>query len=430
MISQTIKARERPAAVPGTTDTRIVLIVPQFPRLSETFIVSKFLGLLTAGHDVHVVCTGSEAAEWRRFPELRAVARRRVHVIASTRRVMVALLYPYVLLRCLVSAPAATARYFWSGWREFGLDVLRRFYIDAELIRLRPDIVHFEFGALAVGRMYLKRLLPCKIVVSFRGYDINFVGLEHDHHYQDVWENADALHFLGCDLWRRAQRRGCPEWIPHFLIPPAIDSQFFSPSESLTGGRRERAGQPLQILSVGRMEWKKGYEYALQAIAMLRNQGIDCRYRIIGGGNAIEAVAFARHQLGLDHAVEFIGPVGRSDVRSHMERSDIFLHSAVSEGFCNSVLEAQAMGLPVVCSDADGLSENVVDGITGFVVERRSASALAQSLSVLVQNAVLRRQMGEAGRRRVVEQFGLQDQIRAFGFMYSQIRAADPERTN
>lgn len=422
MTSQMIEAPERHdvAARPGAS-ARIVLIVPQFPRLSETFIVSKFLGLLATGHDVHVVCAGSEAAEWRRFPELRAAGlRRRVHVTPSTRRVMVALLYPYVLLRCLVSAPAATVRYLWSGWKEFGLDILRRFYIDAELIRLRPDIVHFEFGALAVGRMYLKRLLPCKIVVSFRGYDINFVGLERDDHYQEVWENADALHFLGRDLWRRAQRRGCPDTVRRFLIPPAVDASVFP---NATADRTAFDGNMLRVVSVGRLRWEKGYEYALEAVALLKQSGVSCEYRIVGDGPAMEAVAFARHQFGLEDTVQLLGSLPPADARHHLQWAQVYLHAAVSEGFCNAVLEAQAAGLPVVCTDAGGLPENVSNGVTGFVVPRRSPRPLATRLVELAGDRERRLTMGQAARRRALDEFNSQRQISAFLAMYREVLA-------
>jgi colanic acid/amylovoran biosynthesis glycosyltransferase len=175
------------------------------------------------------------------------------------------------------------------------------------------------------------------------------------------------------------------------------------------------------ILSVGRLEWKKGYEYAIQAIRMLRDSGVHCEYHVIGNGSYMEPLAFARHQLGLDNEVVFTGAMTPSQVRDRMLAADIFLHAAVSEGFCNAVLEAQAMKLPVVCSDADGLPENVVDGETGFVVPRRSAMALAEKLRQLALSPSLRRRMGEAGNQRVLKWFQPFDQIAAFDLLYHSV---------
>lgn len=397
---------------------RIALVVPAFPKLSETFIVSKFLGLLEHGWDVHVVCHQSAEGEWGMFPQLsrHAGIRNRVHVTwAAEPRWMAGLKLPLALLRCAVASPRRTARYLFRGWRRHGMGVLRRFYLDAELVRLGCDLVHFEFGALAANQMDLGDLLGARIVVSFRGYDLNYVGLERPDYYASVWKHADAIHLLGEDLWRRAQKRGCPPEKRHVLVPPAIDAAFFGIEPERDS---EEAGRPCRVLSVGRLEWKKGHEFALAAVRKLLDRGVPCEYRIVGDGDYLGAVAFARHQLGLEAVVTLLGALSPGEVRQEMARADVFLHAAVSEGFCNAVMEAQAMMLPVVCTDADGLRENVEDGVTGFVVPRRNADALAQELSILAADPALRRRMGQAGRRRVASRFPLEAQIRAFESLY------------
>ncbi len=405
----------------GRSSMRLVLLVPVFPKLSETFIVSKFIGLLESGWDVHVACAQLDWAAWKdiRLPGQTAGLRRRVHAQWPVRpRGLAALLSPLALLRCLLGAPRHTARYLRRGWQRFGFDVLRRLYLDAELIRLRPDLIHFEFGSLAPDRIYLKELLGCQVVVSFRGYDLNYVGLDQPGYYQAVWDGAEALHLLGEDLWRRAQRRGCPEDKRHVLIPPAIDVDEFKP-EGRDDGAAER--RPLRILSVGRLEWKKGYEYSLQAVRLLLDRGYPCEYRILGGGNYLEAITFARHQMGLEATVKLLGAQPQRAVKEQMAWADVLLHAAVSEGFCNAVIEAQAMQLPVVCSDADGLRENIVDGVTGFIVPRRDPRALADKLEQLAGDPGLRQRMGRAGRKRVLRCFQLDDQITAFEQLYREL---------
>jgi len=152
---------------------------------------------------------------------------------------------------------------------------------------------------------------------------------------------------------------------------------------------------------------------------------VRCEYCIIGHGSYLEPLAFSRHQLGLHNEVTFAGAQTPSQVRERMRSSDVFLHPAVSEGFCNAVLEAQAMALPVVCSDADGLPENVVDGETGFVVPRREAAALADKLMLLASDRVLRRRMSEKGRQRVLAQFQPADQISSFERLYHSVLSDD-----
>jgi len=168
------------------------------------------------------------------------------------------------------------------------------------------------------------------------------------------------------------------------------------------------------VLSVGRLEWKKGYEFALSALKLLQDQGCNFEYRVIGEGEHRAAIEFASYQLGINGRVCFLGAVPHDQVIRHLQWADIFLHPSVSEGFCNAVIEAQAVGLPVVCTDADGLPENVADGITGFVVPRRDSIKLAEKLTLLISDPNLRLTLGEAGRKRVMEKFQLDEQKEAF----------------
>jgi colanic acid/amylovoran biosynthesis glycosyltransferase len=101
-----------------------------------------------------------------------------------------------------------------------------------------------------------------------------------------------------------------------------------------------------------------------------------------------------------------------------MQAADVLLHAAVSEGFCYVAVEAQAMELPVVTSDADGLPENVADGQTGFVVPRRGARALADRLVHLAADPSLRATMGRAGRERARTVFDPSRQIAQFEELY------------
>ena len=391
---------------------RLVLVVPRFPRLSETFIVSKFIGLADAGWDVHLVCQQAEA--WDAFPRLaaRPELRRRVHrAWPHEPGWLAALLWLPALLLTVLRAPRAAMRYLRAA-RGAGVGrVAKEFYLDAAIIALSPDIVHFEFGALAVGRTHLKRRLGCRLSVSFRGYDLNYVGLDDPAHYAAVWRDADAIHTLGRDLWQRALARGCPPDKPHALIPPAVDTEVFQP---LPDAAPAGSPAPLRVLSIGRLEWKKGYEYGLEAVRLLKASGVPVTYRILGGGAYLEPLAFARHRLGLEAEVEFLGARPHADVLAQLRWADVLLHPAVSEGFGNAVLEAQAMAVPVVCSDADGLPENVADGVTGFVVARRAPAALAAALARLAADPVLRRRLGAAGRERAQSCFRPEAQIADF----------------
>src|SRR5262249_43906279 len=154
---------------------RVLMVVPTFPKLSETFIVSKFLGLLDRGYDVLVLCDRSDPAEWDRFPELAArpgLRRRVVRAWPARPRWLAAVLWPAALALCAWRNPAGLLRCLGEGWGRFGAGVFKRLYLDSRVIEHRPALVHFEFGTLGLGRTWLRRPLGCKAVASFRGFDL------------------------------------------------------------------------------------------------------------------------------------------------------------------------------------------------------------------------------------------------------------------
>ena len=353
---------------------RIVLVTDHFPKFSETFFAHEFTGLLERGWDLHVLCNRSNRDQHAYFPQLRRhlETRERIHVVQD---------------------------------------------FDAQLAELQPDLVHFGYGTLALGRMHMRDILGCKVVVSFRGYDINYHGLEDPHVYDDLWAHADMVNCVSQDVWARAQRRGCPPEKPHMVITDAADLSRFAAPERVFGevGTEDR---PLRVLSIGRLHWKKGHEFGLQAVRALVDAGVEVRYRILGDGPHRESILFGIHDLGLEKHVELPGARRADDVREAMAWADVCLHPAISEGFCVSVIEAQSMGLPVVCTDADGLGENVADGVTGFVVGRRDAAALTERLAQLAADPALREQMGAAATRRAHERFGFDRQIGELETLY------------
>lgn len=389
---------------------RIAMVTHEFPKLSETFLVSKALGLLEAGWDVQVVCGRRDDEAWSHFPGAEEALRERVHGprrSLATRRGRLAA--PWGALRALTTRPSRSVRVLrGSGGGVQGLAH------GASLLRVRPDLVHFEFGPLALAYGATARALDVPFVASFRGYDLNYVGLDDPGFYEPVWRRSAAVHVLGQDLLRRAHARGCPSTKRIAIIPPALDPSPFA-------ARTHTDGSPLEILSVGRLEWKKGYEFAIDTIRRVVAERPDVRYRIVGDGAHAEAVAYAAADMGVQEQVVSLGPRPPAEVRALLAETDVFLHMAVSEGFCNAVLEAQAAGVPVVCSDADGLAENVADGETGFVVPRRDPAAAAARVLELGGDAELRTRMGTAGRSRVEAHFRIEDQIAAFDRLYREV---------
>jgi colanic acid/amylovoran biosynthesis glycosyltransferase len=355
---------------------RVLLSVRAFPQVSETFVFNLLVGMLDRGWDMHIQASREIREAWRAYahhPRRSALAER-LHYKALT----------------------------------------------PSLIRaLRPDIVQAGFGWMAPA------ILPhivdedLAFIVSLRGSDIRVHELGTPGYYDEVWRRADMVHVVSEALWKDARSRGCPDYVPHMRISSAIDLTFFRRDQPLrVSGAIGTASQPLQLLSIARLDWTKGHDYGLMAVRQMVDAGVAVKYTILGDGPTREEVEYAVADLRLGEMVKLAGAVDRNRVRSELERAHAVMQASVTEGFPGAVCEAQAMGVPVVSSDAGGLREAVLNGTTGFVVPRRDPAALANAVMSLVREPMLRQRMGVAATQWAHERFSLQRQLDDTDAMY------------
>ena len=184
-------------------------------------------------------------------------------------------------------------------------------------------------------------------------------------------------------------------------------------------GTHER---PLRLLSVGRLHWKKGHELALGR----GGDGSQPRHRAglpdRGRGRAPRAdrvrdqrprprrlrAAARAHSTPRPCASSWRGPT-------------CCVHPSLTEAFGVAVAEAQAMGLPVVCSDVGGLPENIEHGVTGLAVPRRDPAALADAIARLATDHGLRHDMGLSARHRAETELDHQRQLDRFEQLYREL---------
>jgi colanic acid/amylovoran biosynthesis glycosyltransferase len=209
-----------------------------------------------------------------------------------------------------------------------------------------------------------------------------------------------------------------------WVIRPAVDPEVFC-----LGCARPETDGIFRVVMTGTLIWRKGHEWALSAIRLLRDRGVQVQFDIIGDGPDRQRVLYTLHDLGLENCVRLHGPLDSKAVLSRLQQADAFLLSSLSEGLSNAVLEAMACGLPVVTTDCGGMREAVADGVEGFVVPVRNAEAMASALQVLAGDRRLRVRMGHAGRARIVREFGLTHQVEQwlelFGSVLDHCRPGD-----
>ncbi|MEO7245141.1 MAG: glycosyltransferase [Rubrivivax sp.] len=191
---------------------------------------------------------------------------------------------------------------------------------------------------------------------------------------------------------------------PVEITPFGVDTRSFQPS-----GDAHAAGSTTVIGTVKTLDHKYGVDTLIDAFALLvqRPDGARLRLRLVGDGPQRAALERRVAEAGLSDAVDFVGAVPHACVPQELQALDVYVAASRldSESFGVAVLEASACGLPVVVSDAGGLPEVVLAGETGLVVPRESPRALADAIGALVDDAALRRRLGDAGRRHVQQRY-------------------------
>jgi colanic acid/amylovoran biosynthesis glycosyltransferase len=403
----------------GNNKPSVLIILSRLPD-DISFLTAKFIGV-NKELDIDILSWDTSTNRRKYYKILKAQGfRGKIYLAPINFSLATALKFtlanvPFFLLRL-----PAVLRFIRVGSKVYGKDIFKRLFFNSYFLRSRHDLWHFEFGATSSWYSYLKKIFPEKrMTVSFRGYDLNYIGLADSNYYLPTWEAFDGFHFLGHDLKHRAIRRGYVMKGVEAIIPPAIDIGFFKQDT-----RNQTNSKKLIIVSTGRLVWKKGFENGIKAAALLREKNVPFEYRIIGEGNHLQALQFIISELGLQHEVKLLGRMDRNQVKDQLSEADVFLHPAISEGFCNAVLEAQAMGVPVVCTDADGLQENIVNNETGFAVPKWDITAMADKLEWIFNNRTEAKAMGLKGVQRVHTNFTLNDQIASFVEFYRKVYAS------
>lgn len=390
---------------------KIGLVLPEAPQYSETFFNSKIKGLQNSGFEVTVL-SNAKADKNKNF---KVVSAYKIH---SDKKLRQAFLTVLINIVTYFRNPRSYRKF--SGLeKKDGKSLQERMksiYINAHILPLRLDWLHFGFATTALKKENTAKAIGAKMGVSFRGFDMNVYPLKNPGCYEKLWRNVDKIHSISDYLHKKAVALGLDEKKPFQKITPAIDISFF---EMKTDAGK--LSTPVKILTVGRLNWVKDHETAISAMKILKDKGISFKYEIVGDGKELERLRYAVHQAGVEDVVTFAGKKSHHEIKNIMQKSDIYLQTSLQEGFCVSVIEAQASGLLCIVSDADGLKENVVDGKTGWVVKRRDHHAFAGKIIDVIRTAEPeRKKITTAARERIERDFRIEDQQIKFKKFYTE----------
>jgi len=247
------------------------------------------------------------------------------------------------------------------------------------IVWLKPDILHLQW-VKDISHFGWTQKLGIKLVVSLRGAHINYSPLTVEDladTYRKCFPKVDTFHGVSNAICKEAAKYNadlnkCTVVYSGFKIEEFSKSNWNNNFETLPQ-------RSLNIISVGRSHWKKGYHFALDAIRLLKAKNVHFHYTIIGAAG-VEELEFQRDQLELAEQVTFLEKVPFHEVKNIIRNADVLLLPSVEEGIANVVLEAMFLGTLVISADCGGMEEVITNGENGIVVPVRNPKKISEAI--------------------------------------------------
>ena len=351
---------------------KIGLVLFKTPSLSEKFLISKIKGLQRGGYKVILFANKHENFDLCEVVEMPKVSK---YFFLQT--IKMTLAYLNIMVQCPITVinflrfEKLDGKSFQHRWENL--------YLGSKILSKKLDWIHFCFATTAIRKENIARSINAKMSVSLRGYDINIYPLKNQNCYVSLWKKVDKVHSISFSLLEKAKKYGLDDSVKQKVIFPAVNTKILKSKKDQVSLNSKKT---IEILTVARLHWIKGLEYIIEALGKL--ESVNFNYTIVGSGIEYERLVLVVNQLNLENKIKLVGYIPHADIVTFYEKADLYVQYSLEEGFCNATLEAQAMGVLTIVSDASGLKENVVDGKTGWVVPKREPRLLAKKIKHII----------------------------------------------
>jgi colanic acid/amylovoran biosynthesis glycosyltransferase len=288
-------------------------------------------------------------------------------------------------------------------------------------------IIHAHYGPNGDFYLPLSTLFRIPIITTFYGYDLNRKDVIEE--YQDAYQRLfnNGTHFLveGPFMKKRLVSLGCPE------EKISIQRIAINLENYPTGTRPWDGTRPIRLLFVGRLVEKKGLEYALRALAEIK-EDYSFQFRIIGSGELEEKLKAMAFELNLSERIVWLGLQPHRTVLEELQACDILIQPSVtalngdSEGGAPTIiLEAQASMVPVVATSHADIPYVTCQSKSALLAPERDVDALAENIRHLFETPETWAQMGEKGRKHVEKFHDIKKEVLALENLYKGIIELD-----
>ena len=397
---------------------KILFIVNNFPLLSETFILNQITGLIDRGCDVDILANFKGGCQKVHENILKYdLLSRTIYYDDISQKIPEskfkrilggADIFFGSLIESNLKTKLKAVNFFKLGRHAISLKPLYRM---SAFSRRKPyDIAHCHFGPNGRLGLYLRDIgvVKGKVIVSFHGYDIGLYTRTHGiEAYGELFEKCDMITANSNFTINELKALGCKA-DKIVKIPMGLNTEKFRFQE-----KRLAPGENMNLLTVARLVEKKGIDFTIRALAEVVKKHQNIKYFIAGDGPLRGYLHELAVSLGLGNNIIFIGWQTDSDIVNLFSKCHVFILTSITtprgdhEGQGLVLQEAQASGLPVICTRHNGFPESIVDGKSGFLVPEKDVNSISQKLLYLIENSDKWPEMGNAGRRHVRDHFDI-----------------------
>lgn len=284
------------------------------------------------------------------------------------------------------------------------------FKIVSALISFRPNTVYLAITAKGIGFYkdlpiaLLVKLFGNKLVLHYHNKGVsNYQHRPIDHSLYKILFKSSKVILLSENLFKDISKYVskkdvyyCPNGIP--IIEYSKNKNSFL-NDSIP-----------QLLFLSNLIESKGVYILLEALELLKNEGVVFHCKLVGGEGdiTVNQLNYVIENLKLENYVTYLGKKYNEEKWNVFNSSDAFVFPSHNECFPLVNLEAMMFGLPVISTNEGGIPDAVKHNETGFIVEKKNPIALAESIKQLIKDPKLAKQMGIRGRARFLEQYTIE----------------------
>ena len=382
---------------------KVLYVVSLFPCWSETFIVREILALKRKGVEV-IIFSLKQTEETIIQTEVNQLADSVMYPVGWVTSVKNNILYSiksmgtvakvyFDIVTTMYRTPAVALKSMVAVWRTLG--------VLPEIDNQNVDWIHAHWATYpSTSAMVISKVTNIPFSFTAHAHDIFEENQLLNQKYNAVSFGVTISEYNKKYLSSKLNRSFGSELN---TIHCGVD---------LSEMKYSRQGRHVHdILTVGRLDEIKGFKYLIEACSLLKAENVNFTCHIVGEGPLKEELLTLRNQLGLQQQVEFLGVLKQEEVKKLLKKATMFVLPSVKtstgnmDGIPVALMEAMAIGIPVISTNVSGIPELIEDGVNGYLCEPKNVKDLAKKITLLLADTELQNTFAKEARGKVESQF-------------------------